>query len=129
MQDYLTILIAFIALHIAYQQWRINDIRLRHELYDRRLKVYKDCRRILYAGVGANYDTVTQIFDSLTESYFLFRPEVSNYMEELWDRTNVSGQSSTSFRQRAQRCNSSPLCHGGDGHGNTCGRPHPTHSN
>ena len=68
----LTVIIALIALWIAYQQWRINDLRLRHELYDRRLNVYKSLRKLLNDAVNADYETVSIIFDSLTESYFLF---------------------------------------------------------
>ena len=37
----LTPLIALIAVYVAYQQHKINKIRLQHELYERRLRVYK----------------------------------------------------------------------------------------
>jgi hypothetical protein len=36
----LTPVIAIIATYIAYQQYRANQLKLRHELYDRRLLLY-----------------------------------------------------------------------------------------
>jgi hypothetical protein len=40
----LTPLIAVVMTYIPYQQWRTNKSRLTHELYDRRLTVFKAVR-------------------------------------------------------------------------------------
>ena len=42
----LTPTIALIALYIAYQQYKINQQRLRHETYERRLEFIKQYKRI-----------------------------------------------------------------------------------
>ena len=43
------LVIAGASVYIAWQQKRIADIRLRHELYDRRLKVYDAAKSLLVA--------------------------------------------------------------------------------
>lgn len=80
--------IALLALYIAYRQWKNDSIRLKHELYDRRLKVYKDLRRLLNEVAGADYETVMVIFDAYTESHFLFDDDIPEYLETVWDKAN-----------------------------------------
>lgn len=43
----LTPLIAAIAVYIAYRQFRVERLRLQHELYERRLKVYRAVQSFL----------------------------------------------------------------------------------
>lgn len=43
------LVIAGASVYIAWQQKRIADVRLRHELYDRRLKVYEAAKALLVA--------------------------------------------------------------------------------
>jgi hypothetical protein len=43
------LVIAGASVYIAWQQNRIADIRLRHELYDRRLRVYEAAKTLLVA--------------------------------------------------------------------------------
>jgi len=83
----LTPTIAVLGIGIAYLQWRLNDLKYNHELYDRRLAVYKTLRQLLKNSATADYDTVMIIFDSITESYFLFDEDISIYLEEIWDNT------------------------------------------
>ena len=43
----LTPLIAIIATYIAWQQWKANQLKLKMERYDRRLRVYQEVVRML----------------------------------------------------------------------------------
>jgi len=49
----LTPLIALIAIYIAFQQHGINKLRLRHELYERRIAVYEAVQKHLSKISGA----------------------------------------------------------------------------
>lgn len=44
---FLTPLIAIVAVYIAWQQWQTNKHKLELELYDRRLRIYEEVRKIL----------------------------------------------------------------------------------
>jgi len=79
----LTVLIASLALWIAYQQWKMNSMRYKHELYQRRLNVYKTVIRMLKDAHAANHHTVETMQDAMLESYFLFNKEIPTYIEEL----------------------------------------------
>ena len=43
----LTPIIAIVTVYIAYQQWKTNELKLKLEKYDRRLRVYEEVIKIL----------------------------------------------------------------------------------
>ena len=85
----LTPLIAVIALYIAYQQFRINRSRLSHELYERRLAVFKAVRSflsdILHEG-KTDFQRVTQFYAHVAEADFLFDRDVTDLREIIYKR-------------------------------------------
>ena len=81
----LTPTIALIALYIAYQQHKTNQQRLRHETYERRLKVYKAVQAhlsiILRAG-KTSYQECTLFYSEASEAAFLFDKSVMDKIVE-----------------------------------------------
>lgn len=85
----LTPLIAVVMTYIAYQQWCTNKSRLAHELYDRRLAIFKAVRAF-YGEMGdagtAKYGMVMKFYDATAEAEFLFDDEVMEHIEELYKK-------------------------------------------
>lgn len=83
----LTPIIAIIAVYIAWQQWKTNQQKLNLERYDRRLHVYEEIRKILsiiLRDAKANTDDLLKFRTSVSEADFLFGPEISEYIDEIY---------------------------------------------
>ena len=83
----LTPLIAIITTYIAIQQYRLSKFKIRHDLYDRRSIVYKGVMEFLsnISRFSQNADEAsTKLLRDASESNFLFKPEVSEYIESLY---------------------------------------------
>lgn len=80
-------LLAVIGVYIAYQQYKINEQRLRHETYERRLAVYKVVQRylseILRDG-NTTYDRAMQFNSDASEAAFLFDKSVQDKIDEIY---------------------------------------------
>lgn len=85
----LTPVIAVAMTYIAYQQWRTNKSRLTHELYDRRLAVFKAVRAF-YGEMGdagtAKYGMAMKFYAATAEADFLFGDEIRKHIEELYKK-------------------------------------------
>jgi hypothetical protein len=85
----LTPLIAIIATYIAYQQYRANQLKIRHDLYDRRLQVYNAVAEFLAhvtrEGTTDRAQLIT-LLQKTRESHFLFGSEVSAYITDLYKK-------------------------------------------
>ncbi len=84
----LTPIIAVVATYIAYQQWKTNKQKLGLDLYDRRLKVYEEVRQILSiirAG-KASYEELSRFYRAVSEADFLFKSEITDYINEIYER-------------------------------------------
>lgn len=85
----LTPLIAVVMTYIAYQQWRTNKSRLTHELYDRRLAVFKAVRAF-YGEMGdagtAKYGMVMRFYAATAEADFLFGDDIRKHIEDLYKK-------------------------------------------
>lgn len=85
----LTPLIALLAAFIAWQQYKINKLRLRHETYERRVKIYKNVQKFL-SEISANghtkFDRCHEFYSEASEAAFLFDNEVMEFIDHLYDR-------------------------------------------
>ncbi len=85
----LTPVIAVAMVYIAYQQWRTNKSRLAHELYDRRLGVFKAVKDF-YGEIGTagttEYGMVMKFNAATAETEFLFGDEIGEHIEELYKK-------------------------------------------
>ena len=86
---FLTPVIAIIAVFIAYQQWKTNQQKLNLDLYDRRLKVYEEVKKILsliLRDADASSDDLLIFKISVSEADFLFEKEIPLYIDEIYKR-------------------------------------------
>jgi|ERR1035438_2163966 hypothetical protein len=76
-----------ITTYIAIQQRRTNDLKVRHDLYDRRFAVYAALSSFLAQtqlnAFSINYNSIVPFGQKVKESYFLFDEEISNYLEKI----------------------------------------------
>ena len=83
----MTPLIGAIATGIAYQQHRTNRFRLRHELYERRIRIYKIVIEfvsdIVRSGT-AEYPKVTKFYSEASEAVFLFPSPIQTHIDLLY---------------------------------------------
>lgn len=89
LQALLTPVIGGLACWIAYQQYRTNDIKLRHDLFDRRLAVYDALRSFLgkiFRDGRTSYEDCLTLLRSTTQADFLFGPEIPSYIEGLYQK-------------------------------------------
>jgi hypothetical protein len=88
----LTLTIAAAAVYIAYQQWQTNKQKFILDRYDRRIKVYDAVIKILRSILQKNKVTDDELYDfetSTSESDFLFGPEITAYIEEIYDHIRL----------------------------------------
>jgi len=82
----LTPIIAIIAVYIAYQQWKTNKLKVRYELYERRLAVFNAAMKLIAIVIQAGNPEQTQLLDfraETNESYFLFGRDIYEYLDEM----------------------------------------------
>lgn len=85
----LTPLIAVLALTIAYRQYKVSRSRLNHELYVRRLEVFKAIRKYIssIARDGkTDFPRVTQFYADAGEADFLFKDDITEQIEKLYKK-------------------------------------------
>jgi hypothetical protein len=85
----LTPVIAMVTTYIAIQQYRANQLKLRQDLYDRRLSLYNAVAEFLAHVMQEGTADQTQLIALLQktrESYFLFGKEVSDYVTDLYKK-------------------------------------------
>ena len=83
-------IIAVVGVFIAYQQYRINQQRLRHETYERRLAVYKCVQRYLSEIMrdgATTYDRALEFNSEASEATFLFDASVQERIDEIYKKS------------------------------------------
>jgi hypothetical protein len=97
--------IAAAAAFIAYQQYRVNELKLKLDQYDRRLKIYTEVRNLLRIVMrDANvkdFDAVA-FRSSVAEADFLFGPEITKYLDEVYSHVVDLGMWSSMYRDSTQ---------------------------
>jgi len=86
----LTPLIAIVAIYIAYQQFQTNRSKLRHDLYEKRIKVY----RKIYEHLGSivafgdvQDEKIIDFYSETSDSQFLFDSEISDYVRSIYQKS------------------------------------------
>jgi hypothetical protein len=85
----LTPLIAIVTTYVAWQQWQTNRQKLILDRYDRRFHVYEEVRKILsiiHRDGKASYEDLLKFRRAVSEADFLFGPEISEYIDEIYKR-------------------------------------------
>jgi hypothetical protein len=80
---------AIVALGIAYRQYRLEKIKFRHELYEKRLAIYNSTMKMLSVVMRDADVSTADLFQFLQEtnqSYFLLGKDVSDYLTELYKK-------------------------------------------
>lgn len=83
----LTPAIAIVTAYIAWQQWQTNKKKLDLDLYDRRLHVYEEVRKILsiiIRDAHASYEDLLAFRRVTSQADFLFGPEIPKYIDEIY---------------------------------------------
>ena len=78
--------IAGASLFIAYQQKRLADIRLQHELYDRRFAVYEATKAFVIGAIDDDQMTAGLYLTfqrGTSQSVFLFDATLTTYLNEI----------------------------------------------
>ncbi|MGJ3258210.1 MAG: hypothetical protein ACFE0S_01285 [Rhodospirillales bacterium] len=88
-----TLVVAGSVAVITYQQYWVNRLRLRHELFDRRFEVFKAAQRFLSEimregrltddGLANEYP---KFIDAWQRSRFLFNNEIADYLDSIGKR-------------------------------------------
>src|SRR5450759_1555324 len=85
----LTPLIAIIATYIAWQQWRGNELKLRLDRYEKRLRIYQEVVKVigfLMRDANMKLEDLMAFRANTAEAAFLFGPEITKYIEEIFSR-------------------------------------------
>ena len=93
--DYLSALltptVAVLGIVIAYRQWRTEEARRRHELFDRRYKQFDAVVKFVYSVVSCTsltdekfvlYQEIMIFEREIAGIQFIFNPEIKNYVSE-----------------------------------------------
>lgn len=81
--------IATIAAYVAWQQWKINERRLKHELFDRNFKVYDAILRFIgsvMASGKANDEHLSEFNRETRAAKFLLDDEIVQLIDELYEK-------------------------------------------
>jgi hypothetical protein len=88
-KGFLTPLIAIVAVFIAFQQWKTNQQKLNLDLYDRRMRIYEEVKKILFIiekDATASKEDLWRFYSSVSDADFLFEAEISKYINEIYKR-------------------------------------------
>jgi hypothetical protein len=83
----LTPLIAILVALIAYRQYRIQEYRVRLDLYDKRLKIYEAVMtffRHLYQNGSASTEELLSLTGDTAEARFLFKGHMRNQIDLIY---------------------------------------------
>jgi uncharacterized membrane protein YccC len=100
----LTPVVAIIATYIAWQQWKGNQLKLKMERYERRLRVYQEVVTMLRTCSDGKPEWAALIAfgASTAEADFLFGPEVRQYIDEIIKRAAALKAANAEYRDFTQ---------------------------
>ena len=78
---------AIVALGIAYRQYRLEQLKFRRELYEKRLAVYEGTMKLLSIVLrkgGVNFSELVQFLQETNQCRFLFGKDMADYLTEIY---------------------------------------------
>lgn len=90
LSDFLTPIIAILALYIAYQQFRTNKQRLLFETYEKRLAIYnavQDYLNLILRDAKTDLMKLDEFRQKTSQSVFLFDKSVQNKIDEIFKKS------------------------------------------
>ena len=112
LQGLLTPTIAVITTYIAWQQWKGNQLKLKLDRYERRLRIYQEVVKMLKTcanGVIREFSIILEFGAATAEADFLFGPEIRQYLDEISTRAAKLRSANVQYKDSTQ-----PLPHGYD---------------
>jgi len=85
----LVILIAITTTYIAYEQWRTNHLRLKHDRFESRFRRFEAIRKFLQHLIineQVDEDTRIQFLADTSGSRFIFNAKVGQFLDDLHDK-------------------------------------------
>lgn len=89
LQGLLTPVIGIITTYIAWQQWKGNQLKLKLDRYERRLRIYQEVVKMLKTcanGEIREFSVIVDFGPATAEADFLFGPEIRQYLDEISTR-------------------------------------------
>jgi hypothetical protein len=83
------IAIAFVGAWVGYQQMQIARVKLQHDLFDKRFKVYEAARTLLVAATNKDQPThedLNTFYGMAADALFLFDDELDEYLHTFGKR-------------------------------------------
>ena len=105
-----TVVLSGLTLILLYKQYRIQQYRVKMDLFDRRFKVYSHVRKFILTGSkdgGTKLEVVQDFLSNIPEYEFIFDKdgEIVKYIDELIDR----GLTYHHLREQIMDLNSYPI--------------------
>jgi len=110
LQVVFTVVLSVLTLILLYKQYRIQQYRVKMDLFDRRFKVYSYVRKFIHTGSskgGTELKDVQDFLSNIPEYEFIFDNdgEIVKYIDELVDR----GLTYHHLREQIKDLNSYPI--------------------
>ena len=92
-----TPIIALIVVFIAYQQWKTNDRRLKHEMFDRRYRVFEAAQNFIITALRdltIEQKDLKVFYAEKLGAGFIFDADVEKYLNTMFEKaTQLRGAS------------------------------------
>jgi hypothetical protein len=78
---------AVVALGIAYRQYRLERIKFRHELYEKRLAIFNSTMTLLsiiMRRADVEMSDLIKFIQETNQSYFLLGKDIATYLDEIY---------------------------------------------
>jgi hypothetical protein len=85
----LTPMIAVITTYIAYQQYRTNKLKVRLDLFERRIEVYNIIRAFLVDVCEAKPQDLVNFLRRTRDAHFLFGSRAAQYVTKVYKQANT----------------------------------------
>jgi signal transduction histidine kinase len=95
-----------IAVYIAWQQWKVNERKLEFDQYERRLRIYERMvtfLRLVLRDFKPEINDLQAFSIDTAEADFLFGPEISQYLSELYHGAWRLRNATDEYRDFTQR--------------------------